>query len=153
MAFGLKSKIAAGAVALAVSIVGTFEGLRLNTYKDVIGVPTVCYGETRGVKDGQRFTKEACNEMLAERLVEFNAVVSECVTAPTPEHRRAALLSFVYNVGQGTFCRSSVVRLLNNGDVKGGCDALLLYVKAGGRTLRGLENRRKAEREFCLRED
>jgi lysozyme len=46
-----------------------------------------------------------------------------------------------------------VARHLNAGRIKQGCDALLLYNKAGGRVLKGLVNRRAQEHEWCLRSD
>ncbi|WP_375408498.1 glycoside hydrolase family protein, partial [uncultured Methylobacterium sp.] len=42
---------------LALSSVGSDEGLKLRTYKDIVGIPTFCYGETKGAKMGQTFTK------------------------------------------------------------------------------------------------
>ena len=67
------------------------------------------------------------------------------------DNTRIAMLSFTYNVGGGALCKSSVARKINAGDLRGGCDALLLYNRANGVPLRGLTNRRVAERELCLK--
>lgn len=134
----------------AVSLVAAFEGLATYTYPDVGGVPTYCYGETQGAEWGKTYTKEQCDEQLSKRLVQFNRAVDSCVTVPLPDTRRAALVSLSYNIGTGAFCKSTAVRKLNAGDVKGGCDAILMWNKVHGIVWRGLVNRREKERLLCL---
>lgn len=137
---------------LAVALVGGWEGLKLYSYRDVIGVWTACYGETRGIKPGMRFTRAQCDTMLIDGLEDFEAGMRACLTRPDaiPEKPYVAFLSLAYNVGAGTFCQSSVARKANAGDLRGACDALMLYVNAGGRRIQGLVNRRTAERKLCL---
>lgn len=137
---------------LAIALVGGWEGLKLSSYRDVIGVWTACYGETRGIKPGMRFTKAQCDTMLIDGLEDFEAGMRACLTRPDaiPEKPYVAFLSLAYNVGTGTFCQSSVAKKANAGDLRGACDALMLYVNAGGRRIQGLVNRRTAERKLCL---
>ncbi|WP_454684005.1 lysozyme [Ancylobacter moscoviensis] len=137
---------------LAIALVGGWEGLKLASYRDVIGVWTACYGETRGIKPGMRFTKAQCDTMLIDGLEDFEAGMRACLARPDaiPEKPYVAFLSLAYNVGVGTFCRSSVAKKANTGDLRGACDALMLYVNAGGRRIQGLVNRRTAERKLCL---
>ena len=146
------SKVAkgAGAIAIAAVIVSAAEGLVLSTYPDVGGVPTYCYGETKGAEWGNTYTKEQCDEQLSARLVEFNEGVNSCVTVEMPDTRRAAMVSLAYNIGVPAFCKSTVVRKLNAGDVQGGCDAMLMWNKVKGIPWRGLTNRRQKERTLCL---
>lgn len=141
---------AAGAVAIA--LVGAWEGLRLTSYRDVIGVWTVCYGETRGVKPGMRFTKQQCGDMLIDGLEDFEAGMRACLRNPDaiPDKPYVAFLSLSYNIGTGAFCKSSIARKANAGDLRGACDALMLYTRAGGREIKGLVNRRVDERRLCL---
>lgn len=140
-----------GAVAaVLVSLVGGFEGLRTVAYRDVVGVPTVCYGETKGVQMGDRRTPAQCKAMLAASLESYAAGIERCVTAPLPDERYVALVSFAYNVGTGAACGSSVVRLINAGLTRAGCDALLKWDKAAGIVFPGLTRRREAERALCL---
>lgn len=140
----------AGAIALAFAIVSVAEGLVTSTYPDVGGVPTYCYGETKGAEWGKTYTKEQCDEKLSARLVEFNDGVNSCVFVELPDTRRAALVSLSYNIGIAAFCKSTVVRKLNAGDVQGGCDAMLMWNKVKGVVWRGLTNRRQKERALCL---
>ena len=140
----------ARAIAIALALVAAAEGLVTSTYPDVGGVPTYCYGETKNAEWGKTYTKEQCDEQLAARLVEFNEGVNSCVTVDLPDTRRAALVSLAYNIGVPAFCKSTVVRKLNAGDVQGGCDAMLMWNKVNGVVWRGLTNRRQKERALCL---
>lgn len=141
-----------GAGALAVATIGQFEGLRLVAYQDVVGVYTACYGETKGIKPGMRFTREQCDVMFIERLQEFETGMRRCLDAPDalPDKTYVSFLSVTYNIGVGGWCGSSMVRRVNAGNLTGACDALLMWNKAGGKVVKGLTNRRQAERRLCL---
>lgn len=137
-------------LALLIKVVGDFEGVRLAAYLDPVGVPTVCYGETAGVKLGDRYTLQQCKDMLAKSLEKYIAGIEHCVKVPLPEKRWVALVSFAYNLGVKGACKSSVVRLINAGQTRSGCNALLEYKYAMGLPLPGLLKRRQAERALCL---
>lgn len=137
---------------LAIGFVGNWEGLRLYAYQDVVGVWTACYGETAGIRPGMKFTQDQCDIMLIGSLAEHEAGMRACLTAPDalPEKTYVAFVSATYNIGVAAFCGSSMKRLANAGNLPAACDALLLWVKAGGKVVQGLVNRRKAERALCL---
>lgn len=141
-----------GAGMLAIAIVGNWEGLRLYAYQDVVGVWTACYGETKGIKPGMKFTKAQCDVMLIGSLTEHEAGMRRCLKAPDslPDKSYVAFVSATYNIGVAGFCGSSMARRINAGDVRGACDALMMWVRAGGRVVQGLVNRRTAERKLCL---
>jgi lysozyme len=145
---------AAGAILIACGMVAGFEGLQRTAYQDVspAKVWTVCYGETRGVRPGETHTKGECDEMLAARLVEFDEGIRSCLKDPVPDSTRAAFISFAYWKGTSGFCRSIVAAKWNADDRVGACNALTLdkYTRAGGVQFRGLVNRRKVERDYCL---
>lgn len=148
---------AAGAVTalgmLAVATIGQFEGLRLVAYQDVIGVWTACYGETKGVAPGMKFTKDQCDVMFVASLAEHEAGMRACLAAPDtlPVEVYVADLSLAYNIGVGGFCRSSIAGYQNAGRIAASCDRFLLYDKAGGKVVAGLARRRQAERALCLK--
>lgn len=139
-------------MAAAVALVGAWEGLRTVAYRDVVGIPTVCFGETRGVKMGDKYTVDECKAMLGDALVEFEAGMRKCLTAPdkVPAKSYVAFLSLSYNIGTGAFCRSTVARRANAGDYRGACNAIPAWNKAGGRVVKGLVNRRAEEQRICL---
>lgn len=148
-----KGKFAAGAgaaVALAVTLIGPWEGRELRAYRDIVGIPTVCYGETRGVKMGDSYTPAECETMLARGVAEFEAGIRPCLPTALPDKTRAAFISAAYNIGIKGFCGSSMSRKAKAGDLVGACNSLTLWNKAGGKVVRGLTNRRAAERALCL---
>ncbi|MBY3595902.1 lysozyme [Rhizobium bangladeshense] len=141
------------AAAMAVALVGSFEGLRQHAYPDPAtqGQPwTICYGSTNGVKPGDYKTIEQCKALLSLELQRYASGIEQCVTVPLPDARFVALTSFAYNVGVGAACKSSVVRLINQGRAAEGCEALLKWNRAAGITFPGLTRRRQKERAFCL---
>ncbi len=142
-------------LARAVPFVGRWEGLRLQAYRDIVGVWTVCYGETKGVKPGDAYTKAECEAMLAREILSYRVGLHRyfneaALSTRLPVGRDVAFVSLAYNVGTAGAGRSTAVRRLNGGDVPGACEALTWWNKAGGRVLRGLVNRRSEEREMCL---
>lgn len=139
------------ALASAVSFIGQWEGLRTQAYRDIVGVWTVCYGETKGVRPGDRYSKAECDAMLAREVVSYEAALDRCMTAKVPAGMKIALVSWTYNVGAAAACRSTLVRKANAGDLRGACNELPRWNRAGGRVIRGLTNRRLTERSMCLR--
>lgn len=146
----MTTKNKAGWAAIALTIVAGFEGIRQYAYLDPVGIPTICFGETKGVKIGDKATIDQCKAMLMASLSEAHDSVNRCVKVPMTPSREAALTSFTYNVGGNAFCKSTLVRKLNDGDTEGACNELLRWDKAKGITLRGLANRRAEERKLCL---
>jgi lysozyme len=138
--------------AAVVALIGVWEGVRTTAYRDIVGIPTVCFGETRGVKMGDKYTYEECKEMLGDAVIEFEQAIRQCLKQPdkVPDKVYASSLSLAYNIGQKAFCRSTVARKINEGEYKEACDAFLMWNKAGGKVSKGLTNRRNDERRICL---
>jgi lysozyme len=145
-------RTAGALMAAAIALVGGWEGLRTVAYRDIVGVPTVCFGETRGVEMGDRYTVEECQVMLGNGLVEFETGMRRCLTNPDaiPGKSYVAFLSLSYNIGTAGFCGSTVARRANEGNYRAACEAILMWNKAGGRVVQGLVNRRQDERRICL---
>lgn len=143
----------AGLAALAVTTIGAYEGLRLSAYKDVIGVATICYGETKGVRMGMRMSKAECDAKFLDRLDEFGGTIEKCVPMLKTASKElyVSQLSLSYNIGTGGYCKSSVARLLNAGQTRAACDFMLKYNRAGGVVWSGLTKRRQQERSMCLK--
>jgi lysozyme len=143
--------VAAGAgliAAMAAPVVMHFEGLRNDPYRDVVGVLTVCFGDTHGVEQ-RRYTDAECAQRLRQQLAEHDAGLTACVHVPMADNVHAAHLSVAYNVGVGAWCSSSAIRKLNAGDVAGSCAEMSRWTHAGGKELAGLVRRRAAERALC----
>lgn len=145
----LVAKIGAGAVAMVLPVVLLYEGTVHSTYKDPIGIVTACTGHTGPeLRMGQRYTKEQCETMLYGDLLKHADALS-CIKTPLADNQKAAFLSFAFNVGNGAFCKSTLARKANAGDLMGACAELSRWVMAGGRELPGLVKRRAAERHLC----
>lgn len=151
---GLKTKIgvslAAGAISIATAVVSYYEGYKPSAYRDPVGITTICYGHTATARMGQTLSQAECTALLQQDLDHAFAVVDRRAQVELPPATRAALASFVYNVGEGNFARSTLLRKLNQGDLRGACHELSRWVYAGGRKLNGLVNRRATEQEICL---
>lgn len=128
-----------------------------DAYLDIVGVATICDGLTR-YEDGRRVrmgdhrTEAQCQAMLDAEL----AKTAKAVLACTPglkgrDNQTVAAISLAYNIGTAGYCRSSVDRHFDAGRWRQGCDAFLLWNKAGGRVVRGLSDRRARERALCLK--
>ncbi|MFP3383218.1 lysozyme [Tritonibacter sp. SIMBA_163] len=145
--------LAAGGVALAsaVTFIGDWEGLRTTAYRDIVGVWTVCYGETKGVHPSDRYSEAECDAMLAREIIAYEAALDRCLKPEVPVGMKIALVSWTYNVGPGAACRSTLVRKANAGDLAGACNELPRWNRAGGTVIRGLSNRRMSERAMCLK--
>lgn len=125
-------------------------------YLDIVGVPTICHGETKGVKIGDIATDAECRSMLQDRLSgDFRGGLHRFFTPQTRQHhltpeRDAAFVSLAYNVGVRGAGRSTATRRLNAGNISGACRAIGWWNRAGGRVVRGLVNRRSEETRLCL---
>jgi lysozyme len=145
-----KSVAFAAVVAVALPVVAGWEGLRTKPYFDLVGVKTVCYGETRGVEE-RVYSKEECDRMLATGLVDFYAQVDPCIPDEFPPNSTGMMLSLAWNVGPGAVCKSRTIQgAFARKDWPGACRAILLFNKAGGKVVKGLDNRRKQEAQLCL---
>ncbi|MCA8865618.1 MULTISPECIES: lysozyme [unclassified Halomonas] len=141
----------AGALSIATAVVSYYEGYQPTAYRDPVGVATICYGHTATARMGQTLSQERCTQLLQADLGHAFTAVDRRAQVDLPPPTRAALASFVYNVGEGAFARSTLLRKLNAGDLRGACHELSRWVYAGGRKLNGLVKRRATERELCLK--
>lgn len=147
-------KATVGVLAAAAISVAAYEGLYTSPYLDIVGVRTVCYGQTAG--DGvdlhRSYTPAECRKMLAASLVKYDEKMVACLHRDIPDSMHIAFISATYNIGVFAFCHSSMARKVNEGDLRGACDALLAWDRAGGREIKGLHNRRVSERAICLKD-
>jgi len=126
----------------------------LTAYRDIVGVLTICDGDTANVKPGLVETPEGCSRRLERQLVEHAEPVMACIPTlrePGRDYQRWAVVSFAYNVGTDAVCKSTLARFMKAREWKRGCDELLRWDRAGGKQVRGLTLRRQRERAICLR--
>lgn len=141
-----------GAVTAAIltPLVASKEGKSNDPYADLIGKMTVCFGETNVAM--RHYSNAECEDMLAGSLSNYATTVLK----RNPElaghpNQLAAAVSLAYNIGGMNYTRSTVAKRFTAGNWRGACDAFLSWRMAGGREVKGLLNRRQAERTLCLR--
>ena len=147
----MRTKVTALVVSAAclVGIAG-YEGYRSSAYKDVGGVPTIGYGETKGVKMGDKTTPERALVQLLKSANAHAESIKKCIKVPLHQREFDAYTSFAYNVGVANFCNSTLNKKLNAGDYEGACKELLKWNKVKGRIYKGLQVRRQKEYETCM---
>lgn len=135
-----------------------FEGCSLTAYPDpgTGGAPwTIGYGWThpvdgKPIKPGMTIKQETADRLLKTGLVSYENDVLKMAKVKLTQGQFDALVSFAYNVGSRALSTSTLLRKLNDGDVKGAADEFLRWNKACGKVLNGLTRRREAERALFL---
>jgi len=133
-----------------IDLIKSFEGLHLTAYLDMVGVPTIGYGSTIGVTkadvaSSRTITAAQAEQMLLTELAGHEEAVSQCVTVDLNDNQFAALVSFAFNLGNGSLRSSTLLKLLNSGDYTGAAGEFPKWDHAGGQVVDGLLRRRLAE--------
>ncbi len=136
--------------AATLALIRRFEGFRARAYRDASGVWTIGYGHTSRagppqVRPGMRISRAQAEEILRRDVETFARAVARQVHTPLNANQFGALVSFAYNVGIGNLRRSSVLRAVNEGRLEDVPRLLMRWTRAGGKRLRGLIRRRRAE--------
>ena len=139
----------------AIKLIKHHEGVRAKPYKCPAGLWTVGVGHLIG--DGKTlpaswnktFTNEEIDGILAADLKRFELGVSKMLpNVPLRQHEFSALVSWSFNLGMGAFQRSTLRQALLRGDKEAAMESLVKYCRAGGKVLKGLQNRRLDERRL-----
>lgn len=121
------------------------EGRALEAYRCPAGVPTIGFGHTAGGKIGDKIDEITAEIWLDSDLKYIQRLTAPCIKVPVTCGQASAILSFVFNLGLGTFKKSSILRYLNKGDYDSARAVFRLYVFGGGKVLPGLKIRRGYE--------
>lgn len=138
------------------NLIKGFEGKRLTSYDDGVGVWTVGYGTIKypngvRVKKGDTCTEQQAEAYLKNDLAKFEAAINKLVKVSITQNQFDALASFTYNLGETNLANSTLLKKLNKGDYQGAADQFLVWNKAGGKVMKGLVRRREAERALFLK--
>ena len=128
-----------------ISLIKSFEGCELTAYRCSADVPTIGYGHTAGVSDGDTCTQEEAETMLAEDLVEFEDYVKNYVESELEQNEFDALVAWTYNLGPANLKESTMLKELNSGNFEEVPRQMKRWNRAGGEVLDGLIRRREAE--------
>jgi len=136
----------------AAEVIKKFEGFEPAPYLCPANVPTIGYGTTiysDGTKvsmDDDAIDEEKATEELMNHIKKVEKQVNGVLDVKLKAHQKAALISFVYNVGIGNFNKSTLLRKVNHcPDDQNIPDEFRRWTKGGGKVLRGLIRRREDE--------
>ena len=130
------------------SLIKHFEGCELQAYKCPAGVWTIGYGHIKTAHEGKVITQEQADEMLVEEMEEYEGYINKAVKVELNQNQFDAMVSWVYNLGNGNLGASTLLKVLNMGDYAGVPAQMLRWNKAGGKVLEGLTRRRQAEADL-----
>lgn len=126
------------------ALIKQFEGCRLAAYQCSAGAWTIGYGHTAGVHKGMKITQAQADEYLKQDIAKFEKYINNPSYVPFTDklnqNQFDALVSFAFNLGQGNVKKLCTGRVMNQIP-----SAMQQYCKAAGKTLPGLQRRRKAE--------
>ena len=125
------------------------EGCSLTSYQDQGGVWTIGYGSTIGVLPNMKITAEAAESRLLADLKPIYKAIDTLVTyKPLSQNKADALIIFIFNVGISAFSRSTLLKMLNAGNLKGAGEQFLRWNRIGSVVNAGLTNRRNLEKHL-----
>ncbi len=141
--------------AAAIDLITEFEGFIDHWYPDPAhgwDVPTCCYGHTDAAgapyfaaTKAKTFSKAEGREILAKDLRDVEATVRNAVRVPVSENQIGALVSFTFNLGEGNFAKSTLLKKVNAGMFAEAAGEFARWNRAKGKVLKGLTRRRAAE--------
>ncbi len=129
-------------------------------YKDSGGLPTIGYGHLLTQSENTSgkitinnvsldwangLTEEQADQLLAQDLVVPEQLINTNVTVDLTQHQFDALVSFTFNVGDGAFESSTLLKVLNQGQYDQIPTQMRRWVYAGGHIVPGLAFRREAD--------
>jgi lysozyme len=143
----------AAALALCIPLITQLEGTKHVSYRDVVGVLTVCTGHTGSdIVVKHVYSDNECKALLTEDVQgTVDGVLHATPDIKDKPYLLASAISFSYNVGVRTYQNSSVAHDFNDKHYAQGCLDMKKYIYAGGHVVGGLINRRAAEYAVCMR--
>jgi len=142
-------------IELAMEKIKKSEGFWPKAKVEIDGLITIGYGFTRNdipdLQVGDGITRQDADQFLHELLTKtYVPFIDKNVKVELNANQKAALISFVYNVGPNAFKNSTLLKKLNAGDYLGASKEMLRWGRMKGRRIAGLAQRRQSEREMFL---
>jgi lysozyme len=135
-----------------IGLIQRYEGFRPNVYLDAAGLPTIGYGHLLAKNEVVRYAQgidiAAAHALLRQDVMVAEKAVGRWIYVPLRQEQFDALVSFTFNLGSATLQRSTLRQVINRGEYAYAPPQFMRYIWAGGRPLKGLVLRRKAEVEL-----
>lgn len=139
-----------------ISLIKSFEGCKLEAYKCSGGKWTIGWGTTGEIdgiqiKKGMKITQENADKLFLSKIKTYEDAVNKYATYnKLNQNMYDALVSFTYNCGTNAFKNSTLLKLLNKGEILKAADQFDLWINAGGKPSNGLKRRRAEEKKLFL---
>jgi lysozyme len=131
-----------------IDLIQGFEQCRLTAYQDVGGIWTIGWGHTgQEVVENLVWTQAQADDTFMGDVKGACDEVNRVVTVPLTQGEFNALVSFVYNVGDGALEHSTMLMVLNEGDYQAAAAQFERWDHVSGKVCAGLLRRRKAEEQ------
>jgi lysozyme len=131
-----------------------YEGFEPKAYKDTGGVWTIGYGTIKWlgkpVEQGMVITEKEAELALQADLAWAQTAVNQLVRVPLTQFQYDALVSFVYNIGENAFMKSTLLRILNEKKYLEAAQQFDRWVNDNGKLIKGLIVRRSKEKLMFL---
>ena len=138
----------------ALGLIKLYEGLRLRAYNDGYGYWTIGYGHhAQNIKPGDEITVEQANALLISDATKVLACIETAVTVPINDNQLSALMSLTFNIGEGNFLGSGLLKVLNEGNYSDVPNHIAGWNKVRGEVSTGLTRRRTAEIALWSKDD
>lgn len=136
----------------AYNLIKGFEGLRLEAYKCPAGVPTIGYGHTKGIKMGHKITIQEAEQLLQSDVIVCENALKRLVKVDITQNQYDALIDFVFNLGEGNFGSSVLLKLINkNHNDPAIKNQFMRWKHSGTKVVDGLVRRREKEVELYFK--
>ncbi|WP_309640708.1 lysozyme [Flavobacterium sp.] len=138
-------------------IIEEFEGFEPKMYKDAVGLPTIGYGTLIDTKEEQWLktaiiTKDQAEVLLRRELGMIERNLNVMLKKTITQNQFDALVSFAYNLGIANLRSSTLLKKVNRNPADTTIrDEFMKWVHAGGKVLKGLQTRRKAEADLYFK--
>lgn len=143
-----------------IDLIKGFEEFRSHSYQDSVGIWTIGYGSTRyatgkHVGPNEQIAETVADILLTQKIHQNDQVMNQVIKVTIPQNQWDALSSLMYNIGDGAFSTSTLLRVLNSGDHTAASAHFLDWdrITLHGEKIvaPGLLNRRKKEQALFLR--
>lgn len=129
------------------ALIRRFEGFCSRAYRCPAGYWTIGYGHRIRAREdfAEGITPAEAEALLKQDAEQAALAVLRHVQVELAQGQLDALTSFVFNVGEGAFAASTLLKRLNGSDYAAVPEQLRRWVHAGGEIMPGLVARREAE--------
>lgn len=137
------------------SLIRELEGFRADAYLDTGGVWTIAFGTIKfpngtRVRKGDTCTRGQAEVWLKNDTAWVDACLDRTIKTKISQNQFDALASFVYNIGESAFAKSTMLTLINQNSFTSAADQFDRWVFDNGKRVQGLVNRRTKEKSLFL---